>query len=148
MMSTGAKLDKIPNFTFKELKIGSNFESRFKISGELISNFANLTGDNHPIHVDENFIIKNNYPDLVAHGLLISSLASSIIATKLIGANMLLINQSFNYIKPIYKNQMVTIRVDLKKKDIRFKTIYIEANIHNDDEITFAEGNFLIMVKK
>ena len=36
--------------------------------------YANASGDQNPIHIDQNFAKKSGLPDVIAHGMLILSL--------------------------------------------------------------------------
>ena len=44
------------------------------VNKKKIIQFANLTKDFHPLHSNANFAKKNGFKNIVAHGLLISSI--------------------------------------------------------------------------
>ena len=56
---------------FDQLKVGDNWRSRSRTITETdVMNFATLTGDFDPLHVDAEFAAKSPYGQRVAHGLL------------------------------------------------------------------------------
>jgi acyl dehydratase len=61
---------------FEEFEVGMVFESGpIEITREMISSFAELTGDNNRLHVDPEFMRESEFGDVIAHGLLLESLA-------------------------------------------------------------------------
>jgi acyl dehydratase len=57
--------------TFEELQIGDCWRSRGRTITETdVVNFANLTGDHDPLHVDHEYASRTSFGRPVAHGLL------------------------------------------------------------------------------
>jgi 3-hydroxybutyryl-CoA dehydratase len=138
----------IPVYKFNQLKVNKKLTIRVKLTKSLISRFSLITGDWHPLHNDEEFAKKNGYKDIIAHGLLVSSLASKEVATKFLGKNMLILSQSFKYHKPVYKNEEIFMYFKIIKKDKRFKTLNIEVHISKfkNKKDTRVRGEFFVLM--
>ncbi|EAJ5692533.1 MaoC family dehydratase [Campylobacter lari] len=92
-----------------------------------VENFAKLSGDANPIHIDEEYALKSRYKKKIAHGLFVSSFFSSLFGTKLPGKGCVYVSQNLNFKRPIYigdevKAEIEVIKVDVSKKRIYFKT--------------------------
>lgn len=58
------------------IEVGERFSSGpIAISADDVLRFADLTGDRHPVHVDPEWAERSRFGGLIAHGLLVLSLA-------------------------------------------------------------------------
>ena len=61
---------------FAELTVGERFSTRPRVVAEAdILEFAALTGDTHPQHVDSDWAASSRFEEQIAHGLLVLSFA-------------------------------------------------------------------------
>jgi 3-hydroxybutyryl-CoA dehydratase len=64
------------NSRFQELRVGERFSTPARaVREEDILEFAALTGDSHPQHVDPDWAAKSRFGEQIAHGLLVLSFA-------------------------------------------------------------------------
>ena len=73
-----------------------------KITESLVNEYANLINDHNPIHLDENYAKSTPFKSRIAHGLLVSSFISSIIANDYPGKGSIYLSQNLKFIKPCY----------------------------------------------
>jgi len=66
-------------------KIGDKRQIIHKFTKMDIEQFVSLTGDNNPVHVDEQFVKKTDAGGLVVHGMLAASYISTLIGKKIPG---------------------------------------------------------------
>ncbi|MFL1526253.1 MaoC family dehydratase [Pseudomonas sp. O230] len=66
--------------TFDAIQIGATYQSNGRTITETdIVNFAGLSGDFNPLHMDEKWVHENTqYPSRIAHGLLIHSVGEGL----------------------------------------------------------------------
>lgn len=119
---------------FSNLSIGMSAKSVHKITDEKIRAFAAVSGDNNPIHIDEDFAKNSPFKKRIAHGALISSFFSSLFATELPGPGSIYISQNTKFRKPVYIDDEVEAVVeitgiDANRKRIYFKTYCLVGNI-------------------
>jgi len=67
------------------LKIGDSAEYSKTITESDIYQFAEITGDYNPVHVDELYAQKTRFKTRIVHGLLTAGLISTVLANKLPG---------------------------------------------------------------
>lgn len=135
-------------YTIDNLKEGLEVKIERLLTREDIQSFSNLTQDFNPLHTSLVYAKENGFEDIIAHGLLLSSLSSSIIGMKLPGENAIIISQSFVYKKPVYPGTQLLIKGVLNKIDTRFSLLEIKIKITSSDNIrVFATGKYSVKVR-
>ena len=108
------------------------------ISAEDIDTFIQLSGDNNPIHHDEDFSKKTMFKGRIAHGLLAIGLISSGL-TRLMGPGNVWLSHNFEFLKPIRINDQITAIlkiIEIKKN----KTCVIETIVTNQKNELVVKG--------
>ena len=66
-------------YRFDDIEVGDRFETGFQqVTAEMIKDFARLSGDRFEIHLSAEGAARHGFPNVVAHGLLILSLADGL----------------------------------------------------------------------
>ncbi len=125
---------------FKEEDIFINKEISISkiITENDILTFMNLSGDNNPIHHNEDFSKQTIFKGRIAHGLLAMGLISSAL-TRLMGPGNVWLSQNFEFQKPIRINDEITATVkilEIKKN----KTCIIETICKNQRNEIVVSG--------
>lgn len=88
-------------YYFEDLHIGMEASHAKTITEADIETFADLSGDDNPLHLDADFASKTKFKERIAHGMLTASLLSTVIGTKLPGPGCIYISQSLNFRAPV-----------------------------------------------
>lgn len=88
-------------YYFDELAVGMSASHTKTITDEDIRLFAELTGDDNPVHLDAEFASRTVFKERIAHGILTASLFSTVIGTRLPGPGSIYISQSLNFRAPV-----------------------------------------------
>lgn len=133
------------NLTIYKIKIGQTAEFLKLITQEDIKNFARLTGDYNPIHLDDQYAKNTIFKKKIAHGLLTASFISTVIATKLPGPGSIYLDQSLKFLAPVYIGEQIRIFVKVIKKNTekRIVTLSTEAHVGKKKVIT-GEARILL----
>lgn len=75
--------------------------------------FARISGDANPIHVDPEFAAATRFGATVAHGMLLFSAIRGLIARHYSGSR--LISQSLMFPAPVYADETVALRLEASK---------------------------------
>ncbi len=78
------------------------FNYEFKFSQKDVEDFARVTGDNNPVHLDEQYAAKTMFKRPIMHGMLSASLFSKVFGTLFPGEGTIYLKQSLNFLKPMY----------------------------------------------
>jgi 3-hydroxybutyryl-CoA dehydratase len=102
---------------FEEFEIGQRFYSTGRtITENDIVSFAGLSGDYNQIHTDAQFAEGTPYGQRIAHGLLVTSVASGLIAQSgLIEGTVLAFREinNWKFAKPTYIGDTVHVEVEI-----------------------------------
>lgn len=113
-------------------KIGQQASIERAFSEQDVQDFARLSGDYNPIHVDADFAKTTVFGQRIVHGMLVSSLFSNLLAEKVPGRGSIYLGQTFKFKKPVFFDQTVTATVEVlavreDKPIVTMKTICTNA---------------------
>ena len=80
---------------------------------EDFNRFADLTGDNNPIHVDPEFSARTHFGKTVAHGMLLYSTICRVLSTQYPGPGFLQIKQSMMFQSPTYTDTEIKVKLEV-----------------------------------
>ena len=117
---------KLNDFDSIKLNMSGNLE-RIIYEQDLI-NFAEVSGDTNPIHLNKQFAAKSIFGEQVSHGLLVASFISAVFGTIFPGPGWIYISQNIEFKAPVFIGDKVVVNVNVAKilklrKMVEFKTI-------------------------
>ena len=84
------------------IEIEQEYIHEFKFSQNEVLKFAELTGDNNPVHINEAYASKTIFKRPVMHGVLGASIFSKIFGTLFPGEGTIYLSQNLNFMRPMY----------------------------------------------
>ncbi len=87
-----------------ENKVGSSFKHSFSFSQEEVNAFGKLTGDNNPLHWDENYAAQTIFKKPIIHGFLGASVFSKVLGTIFPAEGTVYLSQEMKFMRPMYVN--------------------------------------------
>lgn len=133
------QLSKSKNISWQKIKIGDSAEFKAKITQKEVESFIKLSGDNNPLHYRKPIANKKGFKKPIVHGMLLSSLFSTLVGVYLPGSNCLYLSQTLKFKRPIFTGEKITVLGKIKNKIKSVKVLYIETkilNYNNDLAIT------------
>lgn len=125
----------------EDIKIGDKASLTRTIKEEDIISFAKISGDNNPLHLDEEYAKNSMFKERIAHGILVSGLISAVIGTRLPGEGAIYLSQDLKFLKPVKIGDTITAEVEVieinsSKRVIKLRTICINqcSNVVIDGE--------------
>ncbi|MGC8612195.1 MAG: MaoC family dehydratase [Athalassotoga sp.] len=114
---------------FDKIEIGQNFESDITVTDEMVKEFAKITGDNNPLHLDEEFAKKTQFGKRIAHGMLVASLISKVLGRDFPGPGTVYVSQFIQFRKPVYIGEDVKIRIEVKDKKVEKRRLILDTTV-------------------
>ena len=131
------------------MKIGEEAFISKTISETDVYQFAGITGDFNPIHVNKVAAEKSIFGERIAHGMLVAGLLSAVIAMKLPGNGTIYLEQDCKFLKPIKIGDTVTAYVKVLEYINREKGIVkLDNRIINQNDETVIAGYSVVKVDK
>lgn len=95
------------------LKIGDKVSMKRIATEDVVIKFAEISGDNNPVHLSEEYASKTIFGSRIAHGLFCLGMVSNLIGMQLPGEGSILVNESVKYRKPVYINDEIETTVEV-----------------------------------
>ncbi|WP_458207528.1 MaoC family dehydratase [Haladaptatus sp. NG-SE-30] len=86
--------------------VGDSTESTLEVTQERIDQFAALTGDDNPLHVDAEYADEGLFGGRVAHGALTASVVSAALAD--LDGDIVYLSQDLSFENPVRPGETVT----------------------------------------
>ena len=141
--------DKLHGFYFEEIEVGQEALISKTITESDIISFANITGDNNPVHISNSFAERTIFKKVVAHGFLSASLISAVIGMQLPGPGSIYINQTLAFLAPVFPGDTIEVKVRVKSKDEKKNRVILETFCEKKGKkILNGEAEILVESKK
>lgn len=100
-------------YTFEELRLGMREILMRTVMETDITDFANVTGDHNPIHLDEMYASQTRFGQRIAHGMFTAGLISALIGTRLPGPGAIYLSQTLQFLAPVRIGDVVTASAEV-----------------------------------
>ena len=136
--SIEAKLD--------DLQVGQKVEFTEVISESMVEEFAKLSGDYNPHHIDESYAKKTRFKKRICHGMLLASFFSKLTGMYLPGKGSLYLSQSLNFIAPAFIDDEVTVEGEIVKISHSTGIVTVKTKITKENTIQLITGSAKIII--
>ncbi|MBM7653524.1 MaoC family dehydratase [Neobacillus cucumis] len=133
--------------TYEDIQLGDTATFSKTVSEFDIYQFAGLTGDFNPMHIDADFAKKTFFKERIAHGLLSGSFISTVLGMKLPGPNTIYLSQNFKFIAPVKIGDTIKVIVEVMEKRDDKKLITLKTQVRNQREELVVDGEAVVMKK-
>ncbi len=116
---------------FDAIKVGETRSLTRTITEADVRRFAEMTGDDNPLHVDRAYAESTSFKDIVVHGMLSASFISTVIGTQLPGPGALWVAQSLEFLLPVRLGDTLTITCTVTAKHERDRLLDLDTAITN-----------------
>jgi 3-hydroxybutyryl-CoA dehydratase len=132
---------------FEELSVGQSAELSRTVGAADIEAFAEVSGDNNPVHLDAAYAETTQFGGRIAHGMLSAAYISAVIGTKLPGPGSIYLSQSLRFRRPVKIGDMVIARATIASLDAEKGRATIATVCEVGGKVV-VDGEALIMVPK
>jgi acyl dehydratase len=138
---------------FDDVEVGQQWQSLGRTITETdIVNFAGLSGDFNPIHMDHQFARSTPFRRPIAHGLLVFSIASGLgLFSPPMRTLAILAIRDWNFKSPVFPGDTIHVVSKVLSKEVRARgrrgEIAWQRQIFNQDNKLIMEGISLTLVE-
>ena len=104
---------QIKMLAFEDLSVGMRETLMKTVMETDVVGFAQISGDDNPIHLCENYAASTRFGQRIAHGLYTASLISAVLGTRLPGPGAVYRSQTLNFHGPVKIGDVVTVVVEV-----------------------------------
>lgn len=129
------------------IKVGDTAELAKTISAQDIATFAEVTGDNQPLHLDGEYAAKTRFKKPLAHGMLSAGLISAALGTRLApNATVIYLSQSLRFLRPVFPGDTVTAKIEVTAIDPEKRFVTCKTDCLNQDGQPVLSGEAQVLL--
>lgn len=128
-----------------DFKNGMSFSYERTILDADVLGFAQISGDDNPVHLDENHAKMSVFGRRIAHGMLTASFISKVFGVNFPGPGCIYLSQTLKFIKPVFIGDRVVITVKVIKVNVdRSRLEFATVCIVNKDSVLTGTAEIYI----
>ena len=114
------------------------------ITADEIEQFAALSGDENPVHLDESAAADTRFGERIAHGILVAGSISAALAK--IQGTVIYLDQDLSFERPVYVGDDVTAVCELEE-DLGGGRYSYATTVVNQDGDVVIDGSAVVLVE-
>ena len=136
-----------PGYYIDELSIGMSAVFSRRIREADVIKFAEVSGDDNPVHLDEDSARQTNFGGRIVHGILSAGLISAAIAAKLPGPGTIYLKQNLKFCAPVRIGDVVEAKVTVAEIITERNRVVLATTCMVGDTIVI-DGDAVVMPPK
>ena len=137
--------ESFQGYAIEDLSVGMTADYVRTVGEAEIAAFADLSGDNNPVHLDEAFAAKTMFKGRIAHGMLSAAFISTALGTKLPGYGCIYMSQDLRFKAPVRIGDVVRTEVSVTEVIAEKKRAVLATKCYVGDKVVL-EGSATMMV--
>jgi 3-hydroxybutyryl-CoA dehydratase len=134
--------------TISEIKIGDMAEFAKTVSESDIYQYAGITGDFNPTHVNEDYARGTFFKTRIAHGMLSAGFISNVLGTQLPGPGAVYIRQELNFLAPVRIGDTIKARAEVIDINIEKNRVTLKTQCMNQEGAMVIDGQAILSPPK
>eukprot|EP01137_Pigoraptor_chileana_P001153 Opistho-2@38371 len=130
------------------IRLGDAAEATRAFGRDEVAQFAALTGDFNPVHIDEAFAKTTRFGGCIVHGILVNSVVAGILGTQVPGAGSVFMSQTVKFKSPMYVGETVIGRVEVKTIRADKPVVVLSMVCRNPSGRVYMEGEATVMIPR
>ena len=133
------------SYFFEDLALGMKESLSKHVEDSDVIGFAQLSGDENPIHLCDVYASKTRFGQRIAHGLYTASLISAILGTRLPGPGAVYLHQTLNFKAPVRIGDTVVVSVEVIELTEKGRRCRLHCEAHVGHTVVL-DGEATVMV--
>lgn len=128
-----------------DLEVGFKASRKIQITDKMVLQFAEMSGDTNPIHLDEEYAKTTRFKRRIAHGMILGALCSRYL-NETIGSGGIYLAQTLKFTNPVFIDDVITFELEMIKlhKARGFGTVQTIAKKENGEIVLKGEATIMI----
>ena len=130
---------------FDSFAIDQFVEIEKEVTPQDVQLFADVTGDNNPVHLDDAFAKQTQFGRTIAHGMLSAGFISAAIGTRLPGPGCIYLEQSLKFKAPVFVGEKILTRITITDINTRRRRLTLKTECFSLDKLVVTgEANVMV----
>lgn len=141
-------MEEIKGLTIDQLEVGQKASFTKTVTEADVYNFAGVTGDFNPAHMNEEYAKNTAFKTRIAHGMLSAGFISAVLGTQLPGPGTIYLNQDLRFTKPVHFGDTITATITVDELIKEKNRAILKTVCTNQDGDVVVEGVAKVMPPK
>ncbi len=130
-----------------ELSVGDKFSTSMEVTDELVRQFAEVSGDYNPLHLDDEYAAQTRFGQRIAHGALSAAFISAVLGFEFKERSIVYLSQTLRFVAPVYIGDTVTATATVTKirGDKPIITLETVCTKQTGDTVTTGEAVIMLL---
>jgi len=128
------------------ISIGQRFSTSRKVTDALVRQFAEVSGDYNPIHLDDEFAKNTRFGRRIAHGMLSGAFISAVLGNEFRGLKIVYLTQTLKFTAPVYLGDTVTATATVTSIREDKGIVTLETVCTNQNGEVLVKGESAVMI--
>ena len=136
-------MNELHGYYLEDLEVGMSASYAKTVTEADVILFAGISGDDNPVHINEEFAATTIFKGRIVHGMFSAALISCVAGTRLPGPGAIYVDQQLKFKAPVRIGDTVTAiatvkEINKEKRRVKMETVCtIKGKIVVDGEATF-----------
>lgn len=140
-------MDQLHGYYLEDLEVGMSASYAKTISEADVYMFAGVSGDNNPIHINEEYAKTTQFEKRIVHGMFSAALISTVAGTRLPGPGAIYVDQQIKFRAPVYIGDTAQATLTVTEINERRGRVKCKTDVTVGDKVV-ATGEATFMVDK
>uniref|UniRef100_UPI0002DCC3E1 MaoC family dehydratase n=1 Tax=Anaerococcus provencensis TaxID=938293 RepID=UPI0002DCC3E1 len=141
-------MEEIKGLTIDQLEVGQKVSFTKTVTEADVYNYAGVSGDFNPAHMNEEYAKNTAFKTRIAHGMLSAGFISAVLGTKLPGPGTIYLNQDLRFTKPVHFGDTITATITVEELIKEKNRAILKTVCTNQDGDVVVEGTAKVMSPK
>ena len=134
-------------FAITELEVGQSAEITRLVDENTVRQFAEVSGDFNPLHMDEAYAARSPFRGRIAHGALVASFISCVLGNHLPGPGAVFAGMTMRFERPVRIGDTVIARATVTDVDVKARRVKLACVCEVEGQ-TRMEADAEVIVRK
>ena len=131
--------------TYDTLEVGDSFSFSRVISQEEVLKFAEVSGDNNPIHVNPAYVREHTqFEQPIVHGVFLLAVVSKVLGKDFPGYGSVAVSISSKFVRPVLVGSEITVEVKVVEKIEKRKHIKVRTYVYCKGKMSMGGEAILV----
>ncbi|MFB9885558.1 MaoC family dehydratase [Balneatrix alpica] len=140
-------MQSLHGYYLEDLSVGMSASFGKTIAEADVYQFAGITGDFNPVHVNAEFAANTIFEQRIAHGMLSAGLISAVLGMCLPGPGAIYVDQSLKFKAPVFIGDTLTAVATIEAIDERRRRVTLKTECLVGEKVV-ATGQATLMVDR
>lgn len=138
-------MQELHGYYIEDLTVGMSASYAKTVTEADVILFAGISGDNNPMHINEEFASQTQFKSRIVHGMFMAGLISCVLGTRLPGPGAIYVDQQLKFRAPVRIGDTVTALATIKDINLERRRVVLETVCTVKDTVV-VKGEATLMV--